>query len=76
MDGSGPLARLRDGDVIRLDATQGLLQVMLAQAEWDARPCAAMPEELRLANSLGMGRELFAATRRNSGSAEQGATTW
>ena len=72
----GPLAKVRDGDVIRLDATAGTLQVLVSEAEWAARSVDLMPEELRAANGLGMGRELFAGMRRNALTAEAGACTW
>ncbi len=72
----GDLAKVRDGDVIRLDASKGTLQVLVEPAEWAARPLATMPEALRGANSVGMGRELFANMRRNALAAEQGACTW
>jgi len=72
----GPLARLRDGDVIRLDAAAGRLEVLVPEAEWLAREVAVMPEALRAANGLGMGRELFAGMRRNALTAEQGACSW
>ena len=72
----GPLARVRDGDVIRLDANTGTLQVLLPEAEWAAREVLPMPEALRQANGLGMGRELFANMRRNALSAEEGACSW
>jgi phosphogluconate dehydratase len=72
----GPLARVRDGDVIRLDANSETLQVLVDPAEWNARPLAAMPEALRTANGIGMGRELFANFRRNALTAEEGACTW
>ena len=72
----GPLAKVQDGDVIRLDANTETLQVLLSDAEWAARPVATMPEELRAANSIGMGRELFANFRRNALTAEEGACTW
>ena len=72
----GPLAKVQDGDVIRLDANAETLQVLLSDAEWAARPVATMPEELRAANSIGMGRELFANFRRNALTAEEGACTW
>jgi len=72
----GPLARVRDGDVIRLDAAVGTLQVLVSEAEWAARPLAPMPEALRAANGVGMGRELFANLRRNARPAEEGACTW
>lgn len=72
----GALAKVRDGDVIRLDANAETLQVLVDVAEWAARPLATMPEELRAANGIGMGRELFANFRRNALAAEEGACTW
>jgi phosphogluconate dehydratase len=72
----GPLARVRDGDVIRLDANAGLLQVLVSDADWAAREVLPMPDDLRAANGVGMGRELFASMRRNSLSAEEGACSW
>jgi phosphogluconate dehydratase len=72
----GDLARVLDGDVIRLDANAETLQVLVDPAEWAARPLATMPEELRAANGVGMGRDLFANMRRNALAAEQGACTW
>jgi phosphogluconate dehydratase len=72
----GPLARLRDGDLIRLDARVGTLQVLLSEAEWAARAVLAMPDTLRQANGTGMGRELFANMRRNALTAEAGACSW
>jgi phosphogluconate dehydratase len=72
----GPLAKVRDGDLIRLDAVAGTLQVLVSEAEWHARPLAPMPEAQRAANGVGMGRELFANMRRNARQAEKGACTW
>jgi phosphogluconate dehydratase len=72
----GPLAKVRDGDVIRLDANAETLQVLVSDAEWAARPLDTMPEALRAANGIGMGRELFANFRRNALAAEEGACTW
>jgi phosphogluconate dehydratase len=72
----GPLAKVQDGDLIRLDGIAGTLQVLVSQAEWVARPLAQMPAELRAANGVGMGRELFANMRRNALKAEEGACTW
>ncbi len=72
----GPLARLRDGDLIRLDANSGVLQVLLGSAEWEARSAAPMPASLLAANGQGMGRELFAMMRRHAQSAEEGACAW
>jgi phosphogluconate dehydratase len=72
----GPLAKVRDGDLIRLDAVAGTLQVLVSDALWAARPLATMPEAQMDANGLGMGRELFAGMRRNALAAEEGACSW
>ncbi|MGV3493542.1 MAG: phosphogluconate dehydratase [Ramlibacter sp.] len=72
----GPLAKLRDGDVVRLDAPAGRLEALVDAAEWNARAAAAMCEEHKSANGLGIGRELFAGMRRNALAAEEGACTW
>ena len=72
----GPLAKVRDGDVIRLDAVAGTLNVLVNAPEWDARSLEPMPATLLTTNGLGMGRELFANMRRNVSIAEEGACTW
>jgi phosphogluconate dehydratase len=72
----GPLAKLRDGDVVRLDAVAGTLYALVSQADWDARPLAEIPKAQAEANTHGIGRELFAGMRRNALEAEQGACTW
>jgi phosphogluconate dehydratase len=64
----GPLARLRDGDVVRLDAVAGTLTVLAP--DFDAR--APVVADLS-ANEHGIGRELFAAFRRHVGPADTGA---
>jgi len=72
----GPIARVRDGDLIRLDANAGTLQVLVPQDEWEARENATLSEEQRMADGHGLGRELFAGMRRNALTAEEGACTW
>ncbi|MBV8125815.1 MAG: phosphogluconate dehydratase [Burkholderiaceae bacterium] len=72
----GPLARLRDGDVVRLDAGSGELTALVPEAEWAARALVEMTPEQRDENGHGLGRELFAGLRRNVKSAEEGAVTW
>ena len=72
----GPLAKVQDGDLIRLDGIHGTLQVLLSEAEWTARPVAQIPAHLSAENSVGMGRELFSNLRRNALKAEEGACTW
>ena len=72
----GPLAKVRDGDLIRLDALTGDLQILLDAAEWATRPLDTMPPALRQANGIGMGRELFTGMRRHALAAEEGALSW
>jgi phosphogluconate dehydratase len=72
----GPLAKVRDGDLVRLDAGAGTLQALVPHEEWAARQNATMSEELKMANGRGVGRELFSAFRHNALLAEQGACTW
>jgi phosphogluconate dehydratase len=72
----GPLAKLRDGDLIRLDAIEGTLQALVSDAQWTARIPALLPPAQAAANGLGLGRDLFAGMRRNALAAEEGACTW
>ncbi len=72
----GPLAKVRDGDLLRLDAITGELLVLVPEAEWLARPVEAMPDSLRQSNAVGMGREMFTGMRRGALSAEEGALSW
>lgn len=66
----GALAKVRDGDRLRLDADNGVLDVLVDAAEWAARETAAA--DLSGAHT-GMGRELFAGFRRQVCCAEDGA---
>ncbi len=72
----GPLAKVRDGDRIRLDATAGTLEVLVPADEWAARPPASRSDQAGEDAGHGLGRELFAGFRRNVTSAEQGACSW
>ena len=65
----GALARVRDGDLIRLDAHAGLLEIKVDAAEFAARAPAVAPPA-----GFGYGRELFAGLRRAAGPAEAGAS--
>ena len=65
----GPLARLRDGDIIRLDAIAGTLSVLAD--DFDSRP-VVLPDLSD--NAFGIGRELFEVFRQHVGSAETGAS--
>ncbi len=66
----GPLARVRTGDVLRLDAEAGELLVRVPIEEWQAREPARF--DLTSAHH-GSGRELFYNARANATGAEQGA---
>ena len=69
----GSLGRVRDGDLIRLDADSGELQALVADAEWNTRTIA--PADLS-ASHVGMGRELFAVFRNSVSAAEEGGATF
>ena len=64
----GPIALIQDGDMIRLDATTGEIEVLT-----DLAGRTATPPDLT-DNHTGMGRELFEQFRRNVGPATQGAS--
>jgi phosphogluconate dehydratase len=72
----GPLAKVRDGDVIRLDALTGELNVLVEREPWAARTLDIMPLALRTSDSQGMGRELFTNMRSRALTAEEGALSW
>jgi phosphogluconate dehydratase len=66
----GPIARIQEGDIIRLDAIAGTLEVLVDAADMAER----IPVKIDLSeNEFGMGRELFAPFRRAAGPADQGA---
>ncbi|MDP2154044.1 MAG: phosphogluconate dehydratase [Methylotenera sp.] len=72
----GPLAKVRDGDIIRLNATVGMVNVLVDEDEWAEREVAELSDSKRHSNSHGFGRELFGGMRKNVLSAEEGAVTW
>ncbi|WP_256646834.1 phosphogluconate dehydratase [Thermomonas paludicola] len=66
----GALAKLREGDIVRIDAEAGRMDALVDAGQWNARDATAPRLQ---ANQHGMGRELFGLMRGNVGSAEQGA---
>ncbi len=66
----GALAKLRDGDVVRVDGAAGLLDV-ISPEDWRTRPPAQLDLE---GNRRGLGRELFQIFRAQAGDAESGAS--
>ena len=69
MDG-GAIAKIRDGDLIRLDAEAGVLTVLAA--DFDSRPNTTANLD---ANEAGLGRELFQVFRQAVGPASGGASS-
>ncbi|WP_374573397.1 phosphogluconate dehydratase [Phenylobacterium sp.] len=65
----GPLAFVRDGDVISLDAHAGTLEIKVEPAELRSRTAAGRPPPGR-----GYGRELFGWMRQAAGRADEGAS--
>ena len=72
----GPLGRIRDGDVIRVDAVAGTLDALVPKDEWERREIPVLTPAQVANNGHDLGRELFAGMRKNVVSAEQGACTW
>ena len=72
----GPLAKVRSGDLIRLDADAGTLDALVDAAEWAARRPGHIDPAQAEANSHDLGRDLFGGMRRTVRSAEEGAITW
>ncbi|MCT9126936.1 phosphogluconate dehydratase [Cupriavidus gilardii] len=68
----GAIGKVRDGDMIRVDAPAGILTALVPQAEWEARTIER-PDLSR--HRHGVGRDLFGNFRRNVSTAEQGACT-
>jgi phosphogluconate dehydratase len=69
----GALGKVRDGDLIRVDAEAGVLEAKVDPAEWGARECPVPDLD---AHQHGVGRELFFNARRQAGGAEQGAMSF
>ena len=67
----GPIAYLQDGDILRVDAVTGDLEI-LTEGVLDRAPATA---DLS-ANQAGVGRELFTAFRASVGSADTGASVF
>ena len=72
----GALAKVRTGDIIRLNAKVGMVNVLVDEDEWEEREPEALSDDKRHHNEHGFGRELFGGMRKNVLSAEEGAITW
>jgi len=69
----GPIARLRDGDLVTVDANVGRLTVDVAQEAFAARPACEAPP---FREGEGLGREFFAPFRARVGPADEGASVF
>ncbi|MBB6409088.1 phosphogluconate dehydratase [Mesorhizobium sangaii] len=69
----GPIARIHDGDIIRLDADAGTLEVLVPAGEFALRRTA---DADLIGNEFGFGRELFAGFRQLVGRADHGASAF
>jgi phosphogluconate dehydratase len=67
----GPIAKLRDGDRVRIDSHTGELTALVEAEEWAAR--VAVKADLS-AMQYGVGRELFSVFRRTVSRADEGGT--
>ena len=72
----GPIAKVADGDMVRLDAVAGTLDVLISDDDWAARSTATMTPQAVAIHAHDLGRELFGGMRKNVSSAEQGACSW
>jgi phosphogluconate dehydratase len=72
----GSIAKIREGDILRLNAVVGSLNVLVDNAEWDKRKPEEISKAQKINNGHGIGRELFGNMRKNVLSAEEGAVTW
>jgi phosphogluconate dehydratase len=68
----GPLGKVQDGDIVRLDSYAGTLEVSVPEAALRSRPA---PRPSLTGNEYGFGRELFATFRRAASDAETGAVS-
>ena len=68
----GALAKLREGDIVCLDAEAGTMDARVDASEWSNRAHARVAVT---ANQEGHGRELFAMLRKHVSPAEEGACT-
>jgi phosphogluconate dehydratase len=68
----GPLEKIQDGDVIRLDSYAGTLEARVSE---DVLRSRSVPRPDLSRNAYGVGRELFATFRAAAGDAEAGAAS-
>ena len=68
----GNIAKIKNGDLLLLDAKNGILEVLIDQKEWQERKAI----KLKNKETFGYGRELFTGFKTQSSSAETGAMSF
>ncbi|MFX3626661.1 phosphogluconate dehydratase [Campylobacter sp. LH-2024] len=68
----GNIAKIKDGDMLLLDAKNGILEILIDEKEWKERKIPKLKKE----EIFGCGRELFAGFRTQTSSAETGAMSF
>ncbi|QGN59020.1 phosphogluconate dehydratase [Nostocoides sp. HKS02] len=66
---AGPISKIHDGDIVRVDSLTGRLDVLVDEAQFAAR----VPAQRVTEDGVGTGRELFASMRTAVGRADEGA---
>lgn len=66
----GPISKIRDGDILFLDANNGILEVQVEDLEHRTSVSVDLSD-----NNFGIGRELFNIFRKNVGSTSEGANS-
>ncbi|MCW9017942.1 MAG: dihydroxy-acid dehydratase, partial [Kangiellaceae bacterium] len=67
----GLIAKVKNGDLIRVDAKQGTVELLIATTELDKREAKTLALK---ENTFGTGREIFKVFRQSVTGAEQGAS--
>lgn len=68
----GDIAKIKDGDILLLDAKNGILEILIDEKEWKERKIPKLDKK----EIFGCGRELFAGFRTQTSSAETGAMSF
>jgi phosphogluconate dehydratase len=69
----GVIGKIRTGDIVRVDAQAGVLEVKVDETTLQSR---ATPAENFASHHFGVGRELFALFRAAVGAADHGASVF
>jgi len=68
----GALGKLRDGDLVRIDAAAGVMEAQVGAEDWSRREIATRGKPGARGPGRGLGREMFGMFRARAASAEEG----